>query len=186
MTQEKSNKLAWAVLALTPSGRSEVIKITSCDDADQTIKNNPSLYYKSGPFLLAWEPALTVPPRAGEHWSARICWIQPEHDSSNHVLRRLDVQRGHRCICSGLSRHRQGRGIRKRHEACSQQPCDQRACSGNSWTKNQHYSQWTTILKTKQGSTMYRLMSGSKGLHGQLLHPLLQKHVNHRMKFIGV
>jgi hypothetical protein len=33
---------------------------------------------------------------------------------------------------------------------------------------------------------MYRLMSGSKGLHGQLLRPLLQKHVNRHMKFIGV
>jgi len=53
MAQEQSNKLAWAVLAQTPSGRSEVIKITDCDDADQTIRDNPSLYYKSGPFLLA-------------------------------------------------------------------------------------------------------------------------------------
>jgi hypothetical protein len=33
---------------------------------------------------------------------------------------------------------------------------------------------------------MYRLMSGSKGLHGQLLHLLLRKHVNRHMKFIGV
>ncbi len=51
--ERKSNrKLAWAVLALTPSGRSEIIKITDCDDADHTIKENPSIFYKSGPFIL--------------------------------------------------------------------------------------------------------------------------------------
>jgi hypothetical protein len=51
--ESKSNrKLAWAVLALTPSGRSEIIKITDCDDADYTIKENPSIFYKSGPFIL--------------------------------------------------------------------------------------------------------------------------------------
>lgn len=45
-------KLVWAVLAQGPSGRSEVIKITDHEDADQTIKNNPSLYHKSGPIVL--------------------------------------------------------------------------------------------------------------------------------------
>lgn len=47
-----SRKLAWAVLALTPSGRSEIIKITDCDDADHTVQENPSVFYKSGPFVL--------------------------------------------------------------------------------------------------------------------------------------
>lgn len=47
-----SRKLAWAVLALTPSGRSEIIKITDCDDADHTIQENPTIFYKSGPFVL--------------------------------------------------------------------------------------------------------------------------------------
>jgi hypothetical protein len=45
-------KLAWAVLAITPTGRSEVIKITDCDDADHTVQENPGVFYKSGPFVL--------------------------------------------------------------------------------------------------------------------------------------
>ncbi len=48
-----SERLAWAVLALTPTGRSEIIKITDCDDADHTVQENPSVFYKSGPFILA-------------------------------------------------------------------------------------------------------------------------------------
>lgn len=48
-----SSKLAWAVLAMTPTGRSEIIKITDFDDADHTVQENPSVYYKSGPFVLA-------------------------------------------------------------------------------------------------------------------------------------
>jgi len=50
--ENNSGRLAWAVLAKAPSGRSEVIKVTDCDDADQTIMDNPELYFKSGPFLL--------------------------------------------------------------------------------------------------------------------------------------
>lgn len=50
---EKTNRLVWAVLAQSPSGRSEVIKITDHEDADQTIRNNPDLYFKSGPIILS-------------------------------------------------------------------------------------------------------------------------------------
>jgi hypothetical protein len=50
---DTSGKLAWAVLAMTPSGRSEVIKVTDYEEADRTIQDNPELYYKSGPFVLA-------------------------------------------------------------------------------------------------------------------------------------
>lgn len=49
----RKTKLAWAVLAQSPSGKSEVVKITDCDDADKTVQNDPNIYYKSGPFLLA-------------------------------------------------------------------------------------------------------------------------------------
>lgn len=49
---EKTSKLGWAVLAKKANGRSEVIKITNHEDADQTILNNPELFYKSGPFIL--------------------------------------------------------------------------------------------------------------------------------------
>ncbi len=45
-------RLAWAVLCQTPTGRSEVIKVTDCDEADRTIQENPDLYFKSGPFVL--------------------------------------------------------------------------------------------------------------------------------------
>lgn len=51
-TTESNTKLAWAVLAKGANGRSEVIKITNHEDADQTILNNPTLFYKSGPFIL--------------------------------------------------------------------------------------------------------------------------------------
>lgn len=46
-------RLAWAVLAQTPTGRSEVIKVTDCEDADRTVQDNPGVFYKSGPFVLA-------------------------------------------------------------------------------------------------------------------------------------
>jgi hypothetical protein len=45
-------RLAWAVLCQTPNGRSEVIKVTDCDEADRAILENPDLYFKSGPFVL--------------------------------------------------------------------------------------------------------------------------------------
>lgn len=51
-TTESKTKLAWAVLIKGANGRSEVIKVTNHEDADQTILSNPQLFYKSGPFVL--------------------------------------------------------------------------------------------------------------------------------------
>jgi hypothetical protein len=48
-----TGKLAWAILAQRPDGKSEVIKITNHEEADQAVKENPNLFYKSGPFVLA-------------------------------------------------------------------------------------------------------------------------------------
>lgn len=47
-----AGKLAWAILAQRPDGKSEVIKITNHEEADQTVKENPTLFWKSGPFLV--------------------------------------------------------------------------------------------------------------------------------------
>lgn len=47
-------RLAWAVLAKTPTGRSEVIKVTDHEDADRTVQDNPKLLFKSGPFILPY------------------------------------------------------------------------------------------------------------------------------------
>jgi len=48
-----AGKLAWAVLAQRPDGKSEVIKVTNHIEADQAVKENPNLYYKAGPFVLS-------------------------------------------------------------------------------------------------------------------------------------
>ena len=49
-----AKKLAWAVLTKgSPTRSSEVIKVTDHAEADQAVKDNPDVYYKSGPFLLA-------------------------------------------------------------------------------------------------------------------------------------
>jgi len=49
-----TKKLAWAVLTKgSPTSTSEVIKVTDHEEADQTVRDNPGVYYKSGPFLLA-------------------------------------------------------------------------------------------------------------------------------------
>ena len=49
-----AKKLAWAVLTKgSPTSSSEVVKVTDHAEADQTVKDNPDVYYKSGPFLLA-------------------------------------------------------------------------------------------------------------------------------------
>ena len=51
---EPNRKLAWAVLTKgSASSVSEVIKVTGHEEADQTVKDNPGVYYKSGPFLIA-------------------------------------------------------------------------------------------------------------------------------------
>jgi hypothetical protein len=56
LTPQESNsgRLAWAVLAKTPTGRSEVIKVTDHEDADLTVQDNPKLLFKSGPFILPY------------------------------------------------------------------------------------------------------------------------------------
>ena len=51
-TETKSSTMAWAVLSKAVNGRSEVIKVTNCDEADRTVKENPGVFYKSGPFFL--------------------------------------------------------------------------------------------------------------------------------------
>ena len=48
----KNSTMAWAVLSKAINGRSEVIKVTNCDDADRTVQENPGMFYKAGPFLL--------------------------------------------------------------------------------------------------------------------------------------
>ena len=52
-TETKSSTMAWAVLSKAVNGRSEVIKVTNCDDADRTVRENPGMFYKAGPFLIA-------------------------------------------------------------------------------------------------------------------------------------
>ena len=51
-TATKKSTMAWAVLSKAVNGRSEVIKVTNCDEADRTVQENPGLLYKSGPFFL--------------------------------------------------------------------------------------------------------------------------------------
>ena len=49
-----TKQLAWAVLTKgSPSSTSEVVKVTGHEEAAQTVKDNPGVYYKSGPFPLA-------------------------------------------------------------------------------------------------------------------------------------
>jgi|TARA_B100000131_G_C17941981_1_gene542729 hypothetical protein len=51
---KSTKKLAWAVLTKgSPTSTSEVVKVTGHEEADQTVRDNPGVYYKSGPFLLA-------------------------------------------------------------------------------------------------------------------------------------
>lgn len=45
-------RLAWAVLSRPINGRSEVIKVTNYEEADQAVQEHPDLFYKSGPFVL--------------------------------------------------------------------------------------------------------------------------------------
>jgi hypothetical protein len=51
-SETKSSTMAWAVLSKAVNGRSEVIKVTNCDEADRTVQENPGVFYKSGPFFL--------------------------------------------------------------------------------------------------------------------------------------
>ena len=50
--KEKPKRLAWAVLTKGSNTRaSEVIKVTDHIEADRTVQESPSMYYKSGPFI---------------------------------------------------------------------------------------------------------------------------------------
>lgn len=55
MSDSKNNKkqLAWAVLSkASGGGLSQVIKVTNCTEADETVAGQPDLFYKSGPFVI--------------------------------------------------------------------------------------------------------------------------------------
>ena len=57
MSDNKNNgkQLAWAVLSkATSGGLSQVIKVTDCVEADETVAGQPDLFYKSGPFYIGW------------------------------------------------------------------------------------------------------------------------------------
>ena len=47
----KVPQMSWAVLSKAVNGRSEVIKVTNHEDADQAV-DNPEAFYKAGPFML--------------------------------------------------------------------------------------------------------------------------------------
>jgi len=47
-----NGRLAWAVLCKTPSGKGEVVRVTNHEDADAAVRENPELFWKSGPFIL--------------------------------------------------------------------------------------------------------------------------------------
>tara|TARA_R100001509_G_scaffold149892_1_gene108516 strand:+ start:77 stop:247 length:171 start_codon:yes stop_codon:yes gene_type:complete len=56
MEDSANNKkqLAWAVLSKsTGGGLSQVIKVTNCVEADETVADQPDLFYKSGPFYIS-------------------------------------------------------------------------------------------------------------------------------------
>lgn len=49
-----NSRLAWAVLCKTPSGKGEVVRVTNHDDADAAVRENPEMFWKSGPFVLPY------------------------------------------------------------------------------------------------------------------------------------
>jgi hypothetical protein len=51
--QTNTTKLVWAVLTQGANGRSEVIKVTTADEADRAVSEHPGVWYKSGPIVLA-------------------------------------------------------------------------------------------------------------------------------------
>ena len=51
--QTKPTRLVWAVLTQGANGRSEVIKVTTADEADRAVSEHPDVWYKSGPIVLA-------------------------------------------------------------------------------------------------------------------------------------
>jgi hypothetical protein len=51
--QTNPTRLVWAVLTQGANGRSEVIKVTTADEADRAVSEHPGVWYKSGPIVLA-------------------------------------------------------------------------------------------------------------------------------------
>jgi len=51
--QTSQTRLVWAVLTQGANGRSEVIKVTTADEADRAVSEHPGVWYKSGPIVLA-------------------------------------------------------------------------------------------------------------------------------------
>lgn len=49
---EAAANLHWAVLTKNKAGRSEVVKVTNYEEADNFVRRNPEVFYKSGPFVL--------------------------------------------------------------------------------------------------------------------------------------
>jgi hypothetical protein len=51
--QTNTTRMVWAVLMKGANGRSEVIKVTTADEADRAVSEHPGVWYKSGPIMLA-------------------------------------------------------------------------------------------------------------------------------------
>jgi hypothetical protein len=50
--QDTAINLGWAVLTRASAGRSEVVKVTNHEEADDLVRRNPDVFYKSGPFVV--------------------------------------------------------------------------------------------------------------------------------------
>jgi hypothetical protein len=49
-----TSQLVWAVMTKTATGKSEIVRVVSShEEADLAVQDNPSMFYKSGPVLLA-------------------------------------------------------------------------------------------------------------------------------------
>lgn len=49
-----ASPLVWAIMTKTATGKSEVIRVVrNHEEADRAVQDNPSMFYKSGPVLLA-------------------------------------------------------------------------------------------------------------------------------------
>jgi|Laugrespbdmm15sn_2_1035079.scaffolds.fasta_scaffold00072_30 hypothetical protein len=49
-----TSTLVWAVMTKTATGKSEIVRVVSSyEEADLAVQDNPSMFYKSGPVLLA-------------------------------------------------------------------------------------------------------------------------------------
>ena len=49
-----TSTLVWAVMTKTTTGKSEIVRVVSSyEEADLAVQDHPSMFYKSGPVLLA-------------------------------------------------------------------------------------------------------------------------------------